>query len=351
MVQFHIQSDSEIPASTQLFSQICFAIASKQFPPGFRLPSTRQLAMQTGLHRNTISKVYERLEDSGFVQAQVGSGIYVKALGQEPSQPDSDSEKSRPSEIIEQMVDGFLQRGHSLQEVKALFLGIIQDRFQASEEVLVTVPERDSGAGQIIVQELTRSIKLPLKLVLLEELGQHLKPLKAATIVTVRYFVHEADGAIQTLAANGDAPGSYRVIPIDIYNYSQELEMIKGLKEGSRLGLVSLSSGTLEVAEVMINSLRGDEIFVMSAPSQNRQKLNAVIRQSQLIISDQASCDVVKTAIEELSQDIIRIPKLICCENYIDPDSINLLKLELGLDDLTLSKGGKKKTKSKVSPP
>jgi len=40
MVQFRIQPDSEIPASTQLFNQIGFAIASRQFP-GHRLPSTR----------------------------------------------------------------------------------------------------------------------------------------------------------------------------------------------------------------------------------------------------------------------------------------------------------------------
>jgi len=32
MVQFRIQPDSEIPASTQLFNQIRFAIASRQFP-------------------------------------------------------------------------------------------------------------------------------------------------------------------------------------------------------------------------------------------------------------------------------------------------------------------------------
>jgi DNA-binding transcriptional MocR family regulator len=56
MAQFRIQPDSEIPASTQLFNQIRFAIASRQFSPGHRLPSTRALAMQTGLHRNTISK-------------------------------------------------------------------------------------------------------------------------------------------------------------------------------------------------------------------------------------------------------------------------------------------------------
>ena len=67
MVQFHIQTDSEIPASTQLYDQIWFAIASRQYPPGYRLPSTRQLAMQTGLHRNTISKVYRQLEDAGVV--------------------------------------------------------------------------------------------------------------------------------------------------------------------------------------------------------------------------------------------------------------------------------------------
>jgi len=77
-VRFHIQQESDIPASTQLNNQICFAIAARHFPPGHRLPSTRQLAMQTGLHRNTISKVYRQLEIDGVVEAIAGSGIYVR---------------------------------------------------------------------------------------------------------------------------------------------------------------------------------------------------------------------------------------------------------------------------------
>ena len=68
-VRFHIQQESDIPASTQLYNQICFAIAARHYPPGHRLPSTRQLAMQTGLHRNTISKVYRQLETDGVVEA------------------------------------------------------------------------------------------------------------------------------------------------------------------------------------------------------------------------------------------------------------------------------------------
>ena len=77
-MRFHIQQESEIPASSQLYNQICFAIAARHYPPGHRLPSTRQLAMQTGLHRNTISKVYRQLENDGVVEAIAGSGIYVR---------------------------------------------------------------------------------------------------------------------------------------------------------------------------------------------------------------------------------------------------------------------------------
>ena len=77
-MRFHIQQESDIPASTQLYNQICFAIAARHYPPGHRLPSTRQRAMQTGLHRNTISKVYRQLEMDGVVQAIAGSGIYVR---------------------------------------------------------------------------------------------------------------------------------------------------------------------------------------------------------------------------------------------------------------------------------
>ncbi|WP_286132631.1 hypothetical protein [Leptolyngbya sp. O-77] len=38
MVEFHIQPDGEIPASTQLYNQIRFAIASRQFPPRTAAP-------------------------------------------------------------------------------------------------------------------------------------------------------------------------------------------------------------------------------------------------------------------------------------------------------------------------
>jgi GntR family transcriptional regulator len=331
MVEFHIQTDSEIPASTQLFSQICFAIASRQFPPGYRLPSTRQLAMQTGLHRNTISKVYERLATAGFVEAHMGSGIFVRVLGQESTQSASPSQ-TPIREMIEQSLDGFLQQGQSLSQIRDLFLRAVDERLRASTQLIVTVPRHDVGAGEIILKELQTALSIPVQLIFLEDLDASLSQRSAATLVTVRYFAGQAEALLKELQAQHPNAKAFRIIPIDIYSYQQELSLIQSLKPGSRLGLVSLSSGTLGVAEVMIYSVRGEDIYIMTAQCQDATKLRALIKQSQTIICDQASCTIVKKAIASAAEDLIRIPQVVCCQSYIDPNSIEILRRELGLE-------------------
>ncbi len=330
MVEFRIQSDSEIPASTQLFSQICFAIASRQFPPGYRLPSTRQLAMQTGLHRNTISKVYERLATAGFVEAHMGSGIFVRALGQETAQ--LSTAKVPIHTMIDQSLDGFLQQGHSLNQIREAFMSAVEERLQASAQLIVTVPRHDLGAGEIILKELQAALSIPVQLILLEDLDLSLRERSAATLVTVRYFASQAEELLKELQAEQPHTKVFRIIPIDIYSYQQELSLIHALKPGSRLGLVSLSSGTLGVAEVMIYSVRGEDIYVMTAQCQDTTRLRALIKQAQTIICDQASCKIVRSAIAMMEEDLIRIPQVVCCQSYIDPNSIEILRRELGLE-------------------
>lgn len=326
MLQFQIQSDSEIPASKQLFDQIRFAIASRQYPPGHRLPSTRQLAMITGLHRNTISKVYQQLEEDGLVESLAGSGIYVKVQGHEGgSQLKSPIFQQYPqaSQLIRQSLDDLLSQGLTLSQVRELFLAEIDWRLRCSAKVWVTVPTADLGAGKLILRELEQSLAIPVELVPLEDLPQILAQTKSGTVVTSRYFISPTE-AIAT-------PYTIRVIPIDIYDYSKELEMVKRLPQDSRLGIVSLSDGILRVAEILIHSLRGEDLLVMSAQVSETQKVKAIVRSTQTIISDKASYPIVQRAIESARDDLIRLPEIICSENYIGEKSINLLRRELGL--------------------
>ncbi|MEM9220294.1 MAG: GntR family transcriptional regulator [Cyanobacteria bacterium P01_F01_bin.150] len=327
MVQFHIQSDSDIPASTQLFNQIRFAIASRQYPPGHRLPSTRQLAMQTGLHRNTISKVYRQLEELGIVDAQAGSGIYVRSQGDEGGTNANSPLFERYPEshkLVQNSLDELLKQGCSLNQARELFLAEIDWRLRCSARVLVTAPQQDIGAGELMAKELEQALQTPVQLVPIEELERVLDQTRSGTVVTSRYFIGEAEKIA--------GPKSVRVIPVDIYDYSQEIQMITKLSAGSSVGLVSLSSGILRAAEVIVHSLMGDDILVLTAQSSDEYKLNAIVRAAATIICDQASYDDVKAAIQSAREDLIRAPQVLCCENYIGTKSINLLKRELGLD-------------------
>jgi GntR family transcriptional regulator len=325
MVQFHIQTDSEIPASTQLFNQIRFAIASRQFPPGHRLPSTRQLAMQTGLHRNTISKVYRQLENTGLVVAQPGSGIYVRQRNEGGSKPKSPTHEEYPhaNKIVQESIDQLLGQGCTLNQARELFLTEIDWRLRCSARVVVTAPTEDIGVGELMAKELEQALRIPIQLVPMEQLGTFLDQISSGTVITSRYFIGEAESI--------SAPRSVRVIPVDIYDYGQEIQLVGGLPKDSYLGLVSLSSGMLRSTQVIIHSIRGEDLLVMTALLSDEYKIDKIVRSARTIFCDQPSFATVKAAINAAREDIIRPPQLVCCENYIGSKSINLLKRELGL--------------------
>ena len=329
MFHFRIQTDSHIPPSKQLIDQIEFAIASRQYNPGQRLPSTRQLAQITGLHRNTISKVYRHLEEKGLVESVTGSGIYVKAQGHEGgTESVSPILEAYPAAqtVIKQSLDQLLLQGFNLEQIKQLFLAEIDWRLHCNALVIVTVPSTDMGAGKLITLELEQALLIPVELVPIEKLNQVLTQSKSATVVTSRYFIGQV---LQTIS-----PESTRVIPVDIYDYQQELDIIKKLPKDSYIGIVSLSSGVLRVAEMLVYSLRGDEIGIITAQVNNRQRLENLIRSAYTIICDPNSYPIVKKSWQRLQVDLIRPPKIICSNNYIGEKSINLLKRELGIANI-----------------
>ncbi|MDB9446488.1 GntR family transcriptional regulator [Anabaena sp. CS-542/02] len=327
MIKFRIQPDSEIPASSQLFNQIQFAIASRQYPPGYKLPSTRALAMQTGLHRNTISKVYRQLEEDGFVESIAGSGIYVRSQGHEYGSklqyPFIRKETEDGYKLVQKALDEMLSQGYSLHQAREIFLGEIDWRLSCSAQVLVAVPSHDIGVGELMVYELKISLKIPVQLVAIEELTALLDKTTSATVVTNRYFISDVEAI--------SAPKGVRVIPLDIYDYSKELELLKSLPKENCVGIVSLSSGIVRAAQAILHGLRGDELLIMTSQPKDAYQIRAIVKRAEVIISDQASFPTVQAALQASLEEIIRPPKLIKVENYIGATSINLLKRELGL--------------------
>lgn len=326
MLQFTIHNDSDVPASKQLLDQIQFAIASRQFNAGQRLPSLRQMERMTGLHRNTISKVYHQLETQGLVESIAGSGIYVKAdPPAEPATGHSPLLAKYPhiSGQICQALDQLLASGCTLSQARELFLAEVDWRIQCSAQLVVTVPAQDLGVGRLMAQELEQTLAVAVHLIPLEELESALANIQAMTILTSRYFLQQAE-AIATLRG-------MRVLPVDIYDYSTEMKLVTTLPEGSSVGLVSLSSGILRVAAMIIYSLRGNDLRVVTAQVGDRRRLQSLIRTCQTIICDPPSTPLVEQMIRLLWDDLIRKPQIIPSKNYLSEESLDLLRRELDL--------------------
>jgi len=322
MLNFHIQQDSDVSASKQLFDQIQFAIASGQYVAGHRLPSTRQLAMITGLHRNTISKVYQNLEETGLVESVAGSGIYVKNQAKANLQSENDL-VDQPSVKVRAGIDILLAEGLKLQQIRDLFQEEIDWRIQCNQTIIISVPQLNLNEGKVMELELTKGLNIAVNLVPLEELDHLLSKTNFGTIITNRYFLKELLDIVP--------PNSFRVIPIDIYDYSKELVIIKKLPVQACLGIVSLSESILEIATSIVSSQRGDELLVLTAAPSNEARLAAVVRTAHTIIVGPSSFELVQNAIAQLKHDLIRIPDIICSDNYVNSKSMNALRQQLDL--------------------
>ena len=80
LADLDLQRDSKIPLQKQLFSQLRKSILEGQLAIGTRLPSSRQLAGELKISRNTAVSAYEQLIAEGYLDATTGSGTRVAEL-------------------------------------------------------------------------------------------------------------------------------------------------------------------------------------------------------------------------------------------------------------------------------
>ncbi|MEQ9133672.1 MAG: winged helix-turn-helix domain-containing protein, partial [Thalassobaculum sp.] len=74
---FQVDRAETTPMQEQIAGFFRRAIADGRLGPGARLPSTRSLAEQMTVARNTVSLAYERLAAEGYVEGRRGGGTRV----------------------------------------------------------------------------------------------------------------------------------------------------------------------------------------------------------------------------------------------------------------------------------
>ncbi|WP_019026923.1 PLP-dependent aminotransferase family protein [Colwellia piezophila] len=73
----HIDANSDDSLQSQIRHKLVEGILVGSFAAGSKLPSSRKLATQLGVSRNTVVLVYQSLLDEGYIESRERSGIYV----------------------------------------------------------------------------------------------------------------------------------------------------------------------------------------------------------------------------------------------------------------------------------
>ncbi|MGA2076888.1 MAG: GntR family transcriptional regulator [Terriglobia bacterium] len=68
---------SDLPASEQIVRGLRATLLAGQFRPGDQLPSVRQLALDLGVHHNTVAGAYRQLAEEGWLDLRRGRGATV----------------------------------------------------------------------------------------------------------------------------------------------------------------------------------------------------------------------------------------------------------------------------------
>lgn len=61
----------------QIADNLCHQILEGKLPPGERVPSVRDLAVEFEVNRNTLLRTYSILEDAGIIENKRGIGFFV----------------------------------------------------------------------------------------------------------------------------------------------------------------------------------------------------------------------------------------------------------------------------------
>ncbi len=107
-INLQIDRRSRDSLQRQIYDQLRGAILNGQFAAGARVPSSRDLASDLGVSRNTVACAFDQLLAEGYLEGRVGSGTYVASAlpedllrvdpaGHAPAAAASDSIESKPS--------------------------------------------------------------------------------------------------------------------------------------------------------------------------------------------------------------------------------------------------------------
>lgn len=114
------------PIYLQIVNTLKRNIANGAYPPGSRLPSVRDLALEAGVNPNTMQRALSELERSGLVNSQRTAGRFIT----EDASALLDLRKSMSEEIVSEFIARLRGIGMSDEQI----LDTVRDKINSEHK-------------------------------------------------------------------------------------------------------------------------------------------------------------------------------------------------------------------------
>lgn len=109
------------PLYEQIVEKFRILILKNALPPGSRMPSVRQLAMELSINPNTIQRAYMELEQEGLIYPVKGKGNFVANV---------DQIRDQSRKLWQEELDQLIRRGAEMELTEEELVGLVQDSFR-----------------------------------------------------------------------------------------------------------------------------------------------------------------------------------------------------------------------------
>lgn len=87
---------SSVPVYEQIANGLRAELVAGHFGPGDKLPTVRALAIDLGVHHNTVAQAYRQLADEGWLELKRHRGAMVRERHHAPSRSEGRERFTRP---------------------------------------------------------------------------------------------------------------------------------------------------------------------------------------------------------------------------------------------------------------
>jgi len=322
-MEFQVNKNSHVPVYVQLEEQLRFAIATGMLNDGERLPSIRELAQRLNVNVNTISKVYQRLQEQNLIVTRGPKGAFVSSpfpgmalRAEELDVLELGSSHEDLVEIVDTAIAEALKLGHKLVDLQQIFNERIESVQSAADLPTVAFVECSEIEARDYVQQLKTHLQANFQPVVLSDLENQPNLVQSADLVVTTLF---------HLGQAKDLVGKTREVVGVVVNLQVEvLQQLSSFPAGTKLGVVCRDEETVTAMESTLRDICPKGVEISTCALGDKATLEKLFSQVDALIYTPPCRDEIGALAPA------NLPK-IEHRGQIDANSLRFLKEKVGM--------------------